>query len=113
MPNCSDKHLRAQNAFQLLRSVHHLFRSYLPTVEDTRSGRNGDLADADLANDITILRSDVKSLSFTIQHIDIDQCTSDASLDRMIEAFHSMLQLLEDTVQEAIPGESALPQVST
>ncbi|KAK2752267.1 pfs domain-containing protein [Colletotrichum kahawae] len=105
----SEKRINARDRFHLLQSVHPFFCRYLPTIEDVGNGRYGGLPEADLANDITILRSDIKSLPFKLRQIDIDQVMSDTDLDRLIGAFDSVLHLFEDSVLEGMTGEGTRP----
>jgi hypothetical protein len=110
--------LEARARFHLLQSVHSLFGLSLPTTEDVESGRYGAMSEAslaDLVNDITILRSDIKCLPIKLQQIDIDQVTSDADVDRLIKAFDSLLGLFEDSVLDLKETgvDVATPQVGT
>ena len=104
--------------FHLLGSVHPLFSRSLPTLRDVQSGRYGALPEAshpDLANDITILRADIKFLATKLSQIDIDQVTNNADADRLIEAFDSLLSLFEDSVLDLKETGvvAATPQVGT
>jgi hypothetical protein len=107
--------LEARARFHLLRSVHSLFVLALPTVENVESGCYGHVSEAglaDLVNDITILRSDIKLLPFKLQQIDIDQVTSDADIDRLIKAFDSLLALFEESVLDLETAVNvAVPEV--
>ncbi|KFY82286.1 hypothetical protein V498_08628 [Pseudogymnoascus sp. VKM F-4517 (FW-2822)] len=99
----------ARARFHLLRSVHPLFSLSLPTVEDVESGRYGPLPKdsvklADLVNDVTILRLDIKCLPVKLQQIDIDQAKSDIDIDRLIKAFDSLLGLFEESVLDLVIG---------
>lgn len=119
MSNLEARVLEARASFTLLQSVHSLIDLSLPTIEDVETGRYGAMSGDDdlavLANDITLLRSHVKSLPITLQQVDIDQVTSDADVDRLIEAFDSLLGLFEDSVLDLnIAGaDVATPQVGT
>ena len=105
--------LEAQERFHLLRTIHSFFCLSLPTLPTTTDVENGWYRggfEADLLDDITILRSDIKSLPIKLQQIDIDQVTSDDDLNQLIKAFDSVLGLFEDS----ITGEGAqTPQVRT
>jgi hypothetical protein len=118
----SDSETRISEAlarFHLLRSVHPLFGLSLPTVEDVESGQYGPVSEdpaklADLVNDVTILRLDIKCLPIKLQQIDIDQVTSDVDIDRLIKASDSLLGLFEESVLDLeTGGDVATPEVGT
>jgi hypothetical protein len=88
MPSSEILIAEARERFRLLRRVHSLNLVSFIT----------DVLDADLANDITILRLDIKSLPIRLQQIDIDEVTSDPDLHRLIEAFGSLLAMFESAV---------------
>jgi hypothetical protein len=115
MSDSDTRILEARDRLQLLQSVHSYFSISLPTIEDGDSGRYGALSEAalaDLVNDITILRSDIKSLPIKLQQIEIDQITSDADANRLIKALDSVLRLFEDSVLELETEVAQTPQVS-
>lgn len=108
----------------LLRATHSLFGLSLPTPQDAESGRYGSVSEtslADLQDDITILRADIRSLPIRLQQIDIEQVTIDADIDRLIESFDCLLGMFERSVQELkkpmsttmVPGVSRSISCST
>ncbi len=115
MSHQGERTLEAQARFRLLRSVHALFCLSLPTIDDAESGRYGAMSEAnlaDLVDDITILRSDINCLPIKLQQVDIDQVTSDIDIDRLIEAFDSLLVLFEESVLDFEIGVgTTTPQV--
>jgi hypothetical protein len=86
--------VEARERFHLLRRIHSLNCISFPKLPSITT----DVLDADLADDITILRSDIKSLPIRLQQINIDQVTGDPYLCRLIEAFDSLLGMFESAV---------------
>jgi hypothetical protein len=103
--------LEARARFHLLRSIHSLFDASLPTTDDVESGRYGALSEdelADLEDDITLLRSDIKSLPIKLQQIDIEQISTDVDIDRLIKAFDYLLTLFENSVLDLTEAETSV-----
>jgi hypothetical protein len=94
MPSSEILIAEARERFRLLRRVHSLNLVSFPKLPSVIT----DVLDADLADDITILRLDIKTLPIRLQQIDIDEVTSDPDLHRLIEAFGSLLAMFESAV---------------
>jgi hypothetical protein len=102
----------ARERFRLLRRIHSLNCVSFPKLPSIIT----DVRDADLADDITLLRSDIKSLPIRLQQIDIDQITGDSDLRRLVEAFSSLLAMFESAVvvqTEAVKADIRTDQVGT
>ncbi len=116
MSGSERRRVEAKERLRLLETVYPFFRLSLPTIPpttDTQNGEYKDVSEADLANDITILRLDIKALPITLRPIDIDQVRSDDKLDQLIQAFDSVLSLFEDSVINRTAEGTQPPQVRT
>ncbi|KAH0441203.1 hypothetical protein CcaCcLH18_02113 [Colletotrichum camelliae] len=104
-PNAGGVENGARDRLHLLQRVHPIFHQYLPTIQDVENGRFGSSFDADLADDVTILRSDFKSLPYKLRYVDLEQITSDAELKHITKAFDSVLRLFEESVLDGVTSE--------
>lgn len=113
MPSSEILIAEARERFRLLRRIHSLNCVSFPELPSVITD---DVLDAELADDITLLRSDIKSLPIRLQQVDIDQVTSDPDLCRLIEAFSSLLAMFESAVvvkTAAVKADIQTHQVGT
>ncbi|RFU75778.1 hypothetical protein TARUN_6537 [Trichoderma arundinaceum] len=114
MPDSEASIRDARERYSLLKSVHHLFSRCIPTLEDVEIGRYNVSSEDNptTLNDLTVLRSDIKSLPITLQDIDIDQAANDNNIDRLNHALGSLLGLFEASVRDlsGLNAEAAIQQ---
>lgn len=109
---------KARARFDLLKSIHSLVVRSLPTIEDIDNGQHEFASEDDLANianDIIILRSDIKCLPIKLQQIDMDQGLAAVNVNKLNDAFDILLDSFESLVRDLddIKAHAVTPGVRT
>ncbi|KAH7218860.1 hypothetical protein DER44DRAFT_846810 [Fusarium oxysporum] len=95
----------ARVRFDLLRSIHPILYHALPTVASA-ADKLRLTAPHLLQDDITLLRSDFRSLLIKLQYVDIERVDGQNGLERLVAAFDSLFFVFEGFVQQTAALET-------